>query len=129
MKAFVDSGGWLSVLITTDAHHRAGARHYAGLLRSRATLVTSDYVLDEVVTRLRYDRSHRAACEFLALVRTSITDGVLSVMHIDRDIWSAAEEIFVRCDGAKLSFTDAHASRCSKKIHAPRCLDLTSTLR
>ncbi len=48
---FVDSGGWLSVLIRTDRYHMIGSQHYRELLEQRVPLATSDFVLDEVITR------------------------------------------------------------------------------
>jgi len=105
MRVFVDSGGWLSVLITTDVHHAAGRRHYSHLIRNRAALLT-DYILDEVVTRLRYDVSHRSAAEFLALAEASAASGALSVLRVDEGAWVSAKEIFLRFSEPRLSFTD-----------------------
>ncbi|GEM_PF-6184326 len=51
-QVLVDSGGWLSVMIRTDMYHHAGAASYKAMLDQRAHPVTSDYVMDEVITRL-----------------------------------------------------------------------------
>jgi hypothetical protein len=37
-----------------DRHHEVGTLYYFDLLDEGAHLLTSDYVLDETITRLRY---------------------------------------------------------------------------
>jgi predicted nucleic acid-binding protein len=106
MKAFTDSGGWLSVLIETDKYHSIGKAYFEKALDQRATLETTDFVLDEVVTRLRYDVSHSAAVRFIDLVREAEFQAVLAVHSITRETRERAEAIFRQYKDTKLSFTD-----------------------
>lgn len=106
MTVFVDSGGWLSVLIATDQHHAAGSRDFRAMRAAGARLVTTDYVLDEVATRLRYDAGHPQAAGFLRLVRDAAGAGALNIRRIDERLWDQAEAIFLRYSDARLSFTD-----------------------
>ena len=75
-------------------------------LNLRALTVTTDFVLDEVVTRLRYDIGHAEAAEFLALVHSAAEAGVLGIVRISQDLWEKAEVIFLRYADVCLSFTD-----------------------
>ena len=106
MTSFVDAGGWISVTLVKDRFHTIGTAHFGHLVGSAAKLVTTDFVLDEVVTRLRYDDGHRAAIGFLDLVHRAQSTGILTVRRIDDDLWMKAEAIFRRFHDAKLSFTD-----------------------
>lgn len=105
-SVFVDSGGWLSVVIQTDQYHRVGAAYYKRLLDERAKLITSDYVLDEVITRLRYDVGHEAARRFIELVGRATEAGSLTVVYIDEALWSEAIQLFLQYADVRLSFTD-----------------------
>ncbi len=106
MTSFVDAGGWISVLLTRDRFHTIGAAHFQNLIQSAARLVTTDFVLDEAVTRLRYDDGHRTAVAFLDLIHRAEANGILTVMRIDEDLWMKGEAIFRRFGDVGLSFTD-----------------------
>jgi predicted nucleic acid-binding protein len=106
LTVFVDSGGWLSVMIEADQYHAVGSAYFRALIDIGAVVVTTDYVLDEVVTRLRYDVGHAKAAEFLALVREAVSGGAVRLRRIDEPIWNKAEAVFLRYADARLSFTD-----------------------
>jgi predicted nucleic acid-binding protein len=44
---FVDTGAWVALFLEADAHHRAAQ---AWISSNRDRLVTSDYIVDEVLT-------------------------------------------------------------------------------
>lgn len=106
MRIFVDSGGWLSVLVRTDQHHVAGSAYYRQLLDAHARLFTSDFVLDEVITRLRYDIGHATASHFISLIQQSVNNHALQIWRVDEVIWQEAEKIFLQYADVRLSFTD-----------------------
>jgi len=91
VNSFFDAGGWLSAASQSDQHHRAGKAHYAALLTGRARLITTDFVLDEVLTRLRYDAGHGKAVEFLDHIRQAERAGLVLVRRIDEDLWMKAK--------------------------------------
>ena len=106
MTSFVETGGWISVLLVDDQYHEAGRVHWQALVDLGAKLVTTDFVIDEVVTRLRYDDGHRTAVAFLDLVHAMEFEGDLLIVRVDSALWSKAEAIFRLFHDAKLSFTD-----------------------
>jgi len=106
LRVFVDTGGWLSVINEADQYHRAGSAYFQGLIQRRGVAFTTDFVLDETITRLRYDAGHRKATAFLHLIRRSVNVGTLIVLRIGEDHWREAEAIFLRHADARLSFTD-----------------------
>ena len=106
MTVFVDSGGWLSILIESDQFHEAGKGYFRAVIDAGVPAITTDFVLDEVITRLRYDVGHTRASEFISLVNDAVRSGVLQVVSITGELWKSAEAIFLRYDTAKLSFTD-----------------------
>ena len=103
---FVDSGAWIALSSQRDQNHNDAVTIYADLKRQRARFLTTDYVLDETITRLRYDVSHSVAVQFLDFIeRAQKIDG-LTVTEIDKTLFQEAKRLFRQYDSAKLSFTD-----------------------
>ena len=76
-------------------------------MRDRETqLLTTDYVIDETVTRLRYDTNHSVAVAFLEFIGNAEMAGGLTVVAIDKDLFEKAKALFRQYDSARLSFTD-----------------------
>ena len=103
---FVDSGAWIAFFDPTDQYHNDAVTIYADLKRQRARFLTTDYVLDETITRLRYDVSHSVAVQFLDLIESVEKTGVLTIAEIDKTLFQEAKWLFRQYDSAKLSFTD-----------------------
>ncbi len=93
-------------MVASDQYHEAGAAHFRRLLDDVARLTTSDYVLDEVVMRLRYDVGHAKSAEFLTLIHSAESGEALTILHVDERTWVDAEAIFLRYRDSRLSFTD-----------------------
>jgi len=59
---FIDTGGWIAVAVTSDSFHEIALNYYLELIAKRVRLFTSNYVLDETITRIRYSFGHLQAC-------------------------------------------------------------------
>lgn len=104
---FVDSGAWIAVLNPKDRHHEEANATFAGLQRNM-TLVTTDYVIDETATRLRYDTNHALAVKFLDAIEGFERSGDLTVMAITAEVFQEAKALFRQRNSPRLrlSFTD-----------------------
>ena len=102
----VDTGAWIALSDRKDQHHRDAVAIYTRLKRQRERLLTTDYWVDETVTRLRYDLSHSSAVKFLDFIERAEETGVLTVVEIDRTLFQEAKRLFRQYNSAKLSFTD-----------------------
>lgn len=103
---FVDTGAWIALLNRRDQHHQEAATVYRSLQQQRSRLLTTDYVLDETITRLRYDTTHALAVIFLGRIELLVETGVLTLVEIDKDVFEKAVALFRQYDSARLSFTD-----------------------
>ena len=65
---FVDTGAWIAVTDASDQYHRQAVEMYSLLKKQRKRFVTTDYVIDEAVTRLMYDAGHPSALRYLDLL-------------------------------------------------------------
>ena len=84
---FVDSGAWIALLNRRDQHHDDAVVIYTTLKQQKVQLLTTDYVIDETVTRLRYDWNDSGAVKFLNFIERTkeATEEVvaLTVAEID----------------------------------------------
>ncbi|OGQ83333.1 MAG: hypothetical protein A3F90_07855 [Deltaproteobacteria bacterium RIFCSPLOWO2_12_FULL_60_19] len=102
MKVFLDTGAFLALADEDDRYHPAAKSTYADLLRSKARLLTSDFVLSETYTLIRFKVGHHAAVEFMKrLDQTGI-----KVLRVSEAIEQTAKAIFVRYDDKDFSFVD-----------------------
>ncbi len=103
---FVDTGAWIAILNRRDQHHQEASAIYRNLQRQQIRLLTTDYVFDETVTRLRYDATHALAVMFLDRMDLLVEAGVLTVVEINKNVFEKAKAFFRQYDSARLSFTD-----------------------
>lgn len=61
---FVDTGAGIAVTDASDQYHRQAVEMYSLLKKQRKRFVTTDYVIDEAVMRLRYDAGHPIALRY-----------------------------------------------------------------
>ena len=103
---FVDTGAWIALFNARDQYHEEARAIYYALQQQRERLYTTDYVIDETVTRLRYDVNHSAAIKFLDAVEGAEEKETVTVVAIDRSSFQEAKHHFRQYSSEKLSFTD-----------------------
>ena len=105
-RIFVDTGAWIGVAVARDQTHRAAAAHARYLAKTKALLLTTNYVLAETYTRIRYDDGHAKALAFDALIREMIRRRQLSIGWITAAIHEEAVELFRRYADQEFSIVD-----------------------
>jgi predicted nucleic acid-binding protein len=103
---FVDTGGWIAAAGPTDTYHDVAKSHYERLLLRRVPLFTSNYVIDETMTRLRYDVGHNMACRFYDKYERAENRHLITTLWVDEEVTRQAWQIFRKYSDQKLSFTD-----------------------
>lgn len=107
MKVFFDTSAFLALFIKEETHHKEVASKYLAYKQQRALFLTSDYVLDELYTRLIYDFGKSIAQDRINTLRESINNEELRVLNVDEIIFKKAYEPFIKFADHKISFTDA----------------------
>ena len=97
---FVDSGGWFASYVTTDVDHEAAS---AWLGTNRGPLVTTDYVVDELLTLLRA-RGHDEVA--LRLGTLLLKGAVCKVERVQLADFDQAWVVFATYRDKAWSFTD-----------------------
>jgi len=103
---FVDTGAWIALSDRKDQKYSEAVGIFTRLKQQKERLLTTDYVIDETATRLRYDLNHSAGVKFLELIERAEKTGVLTLLRIDEKLFEEAKSLFRTYDSAVLSFTD-----------------------
>jgi predicted nucleic acid-binding protein len=112
----VDTWGWLVLADAREAGHVKAVEEY----RRRATpgrLVTTDYVLDEVFTRLFARVPHQRAREVSQGIVNAASTGFLRMERIVPERFEAAYRMRLRYrDQPRISFTDFTSFAVMKEL-------------
>jgi predicted nucleic acid-binding protein len=100
---FIDTGYLIAVEWADDQHHTAAAVHWRDYVRGGPRLVTTSFVLDEVVTffvsRGRHAKAMEIADRFLA-------SPSVRLVHVDEELFVAAFEYLRKRPDKRFSLTD-----------------------
>jgi uncharacterized protein len=105
MAGFVDTGAWFAYFVRRDPDHPAAV---AWMRQNRQPLVTTDYVLDELLTLLKLRETYRVA---VAAGNTLWEQRVARMEHVTSEDIIRAWEVFRRYHDKDWSFTD-----CTNKV-------------
>ena len=100
---FLDTSYLIAVESADDQHHKTASAHWRGLLKSSPRLVTSSYVLVEVVTLLNNRRSHSKAVE---LGNNLLSSRLFNVVHVNEELFYEAWRYFQKYKDKRYSLTD-----------------------
>jgi uncharacterized protein len=106
-RLFVDSWGWLVLANDRDpAFPRVAALRRASLKRPGGW-VTTDYVLDETITRLFLTAPFAAATRFVEAIFAASRTGTLDIERVTPERFTQAWKLRLRySDKPRFSFTD-----------------------
>lgn len=111
MKLFVDTGPLVARIYAPDAKHKESVEVFRRISERTLPyrlLFTSNFVADEVVTRLLYEAGHAAAFQGLRLLRES---AMLRVVHVTEEDERLADGVFAKYADHRISYTD-----CTSKV-------------
>ena len=106
-RLFVDTWGWLVLANDRDPAFATVARIRAAAAVQSGAWVTTDYVLDETMTRLFMETSFATARRFCEGIFEASRGGVLDIEHVTPERFSSAWRLRRRYDDKpRISFTD-----------------------
>jgi len=105
-KIFVDTWAWYALTDAADTDHALAQPANEKWLDDGYTFITTNFVVDEAITLIRYNLHHQAAVQFWTMPLNLIDAGLVELVRIDETLESAAWEIFEKYDDQKFSFTD-----------------------
>jgi uncharacterized protein len=96
----------IALIWRRDRAHERVREHYHKLRQSGDALLTSNLVLAETATRLRYDAGLQAALTFRALVDEAVDRGGLTLRYSDAELDAQAWDVMEQYADLALSFVD-----------------------
>jgi predicted nucleic acid-binding protein len=120
---FVDSSAWYALLDRRDPEH---ARVAAVIEAHRGRLVTSDYILDEAVTLVRYRLGWPLAHRLGAGLRSGELARLVRVLPADLD---AAWQLFSERRDQRLSVTDCTSFAVMTRLKLDTAIALDQDFR
>ena len=102
----MDTGAWIGIAVARDQTHESAAAYARNLAARRIPLLTTNYVLAEAYTRIRYGDGHAKALAFDSLLREMIRQRRLSVSWITPAVHEEALELFRRYSDHQFSIVD-----------------------
>jgi len=106
MKVFIDTSAFVALLVDKETDHKKVANKYYDYRQNRAILFTSDYILDELFTRLSFFKQVDIK-KTIQKLKESISVGEITVLRVDEALFEKALEVFFKFSDHKISFTDA----------------------
>src|SRR3989344_1281493 len=106
MKVFIDTSAFVALLVDKETDHKKVANKYYDNRQNRAILFTSDYILDELFTRLSFFKQVDIK-KTIQKLKESISVGEITVLRVDEALFEKALEVFFKFSDHKISFTDA----------------------
>src|SRR4051812_1006232 len=101
---FIDTSYLIAVEVADDQKHNIASRHWRALSEtSSTTLVTSSYILVEVVTFLNNRRLHPKAVE---LGNNLLSSRAINFIHVDEELLYEGWDYFQKHKDKTYSLTD-----------------------
>ncbi len=103
---FIDTSAFIAIVNKGDRWHESANKLVEDIKEGRTKLrgiVTSDYVIDETLTKIRYSVGHKEAVEW---GKSILASSLIQKVIVDDAVFNEAWELFQRYEDKKLSFTD-----------------------
>lgn len=113
MRLFVDTSAWLALTDKNDQYHNRAVSKSLEIKRQKIELITSEYIIDESITLIRYRVSHHAAIIFGDSLLSSRISRIVDVTEEDR---LKAWEFFKKYEDKEFSFTDCTSFALMKNL-------------
>lgn len=128
-RVYVDTGAFIALIWQRDRDHERVAAAFRRLRADAALLVTSEAVISETATRLRYDAGLATVAAFRSVLDRSEAQRTLRVRPTDSVLRGAAFDVMDRYADLRLSFADAVGVAIARDERADAVLALDEDFR
>jgi len=104
---FIDTWGWFNIFNRKEKHHQQVIQLYKEVQNKKGTIITTDYVLDEVYTLLFKRLPVDLAVKAFDTLSTAVENGYLNLVWITPERFEASQKLRLKFqDKPDISFTD-----------------------
>lgn len=125
-KFFVDTSAWLAYSSQKDPQHKKFVNLFNQADKSHSPFYTSNDVVNETYTRLRYDLNYQVAQKYLGYIKKSLLTKALIQLWTDEQTQLEALNLLDKYQDHKLSLTDATSAVLMKHSHITTIFTLDS---
>ena len=130
MKLFVDTWGWLILADPRSPQFQAATQCYRERASTPGRILTSDYVLDEVITGIFSHRPFPRAAEFVEGILASCEKRAIVLHRVTEDRFAGAMRLRLRLtDKPRISFTDLTSMVIMEELSTTDILTADSDFR
>jgi uncharacterized protein len=126
---YIDTGAFIALIWQRDRDHERVADAFRRLRGDGTPLITSDAVVSETATRLRYDAGLPAVAAFRSVLDRAEAQRSLRVRPTDAVLRGAAFDVMERYADLRLSFADAVGAAVARDERAEAVLTLDDHFR
>lgn len=126
---YADTGAFIALLWARDQDHGRVREHFLRLRREGDLLVTSEPVIAETATRLRYDAGVATALAFHEALEGAEAAGTLRVRYGDARLRWAAFEVMRRYRDLRLSYADCVGAAVAREMRVDAVFGLDADFR
>src|SRR3990167_5977746 len=129
MKIFVDTSIFIALLVSSETDHQKVRAAYEDYKRKRVIFFTSDYILDELFTRIVYDFGKSFVNKVIKITEKAIKEDELKLLRVDSLIFLEALRLFTKYAEHRLSFTDATSAVFLRELKLDEIFTLDSDFK
>ena len=107
MRVFIDTSAFIAYFIKQDEFHENAVARYNFYTQQKAILLTSDYVLDELLTWFSTRQPKHILEKLVDALSKMQSAGEIRMLDIDKTIFKKGLEVLLKFSDHKISFTDA----------------------
>lgn len=112
MNLFVDTSAFIALVDASDQYHKK-AKEFVQEFQPTDHLHTTNYIIDESITKIKMALGHKKACEFGDGIFKS---RIYNIHHLGQDIEHDAWNLFKQYEDKEFSFTDCTSFALMKKL-------------
>lgn len=120
-KLFVDTSGWMAAADSSESLHKKVCKSRDEWLERGGLLITTDYVIDETLTLIRFRMGLKASETWLAQIEKSAR---VRIEWINELRFEKAKRLFSKFKDKKLSFTDCTSFAVMQELKIKKALTL-----
>jgi predicted nucleic acid-binding protein len=119
-KIFVDTWAWYALIDRSDTDHKTAKTVNTRLINQGHTFVTTNFVLSESLTLIRYKMRHDIAVRFWETTRQLDKSGLVEIVRVNQAHEERAWKIFRHYIDQDFSFTDCTSFAVMQELQLSR---------
>ena len=116
---FLDANFVIALEVSDDQHHQEAVLYWKTLIETPFSLVTTSYVLDEIVTFLNSRRQHAKA---LGVGNNLLTASNINLVHVEEALFHEGWQYFEQHADKTFSLTDCISFVLMKRLEITQAL-------